>query len=79
MPDELQDIITGYRYSIFVIEDATEEEVEDIFYRLNASTPLSPIQKSRSVMGTELARWTREILANDFFSKAIDLTLARLV
>lgn len=77
LPDELQDIITGYRYSISVIEDATEEEVEDIFYRLNASTPLSPIQKSRSVMGTELARWTREILANDFFSKAIDLTLAQ--
>ena len=77
LPDELQDIIMGYRYSISVIEDASEEEVEDIFYRLNASTPLSPIQKSRSVMGTELARWTHDILAKDFFTKALDMTLAQ--
>lgn len=77
LSDELKDIISGYRYSISVIEDATEEEVEDIFYRLNSPTPLTQIQKSRSVMGTELARWTRDILEKDFFTKAICLTQAQ--
>lgn len=77
LSDELKDIISGYRYSISVIEDATEEEVEDIFYRLNSPTPLTQIQRSRSVMGTELARWTRDILDKDFFTKAICLTQAQ--
>lgn len=61
LADDLKDEILGCRLSIFCLEECTDEEVEEIFARLNNSTPLSPIQKCRSVMSTELARWTKEI------------------
>lgn len=67
LADDLKDEILGCRMSIFCLEDCTDEEVEEIFARLNNSTPLSPIQKCRSIMSTELARWTKEICSMDFF------------
>lgn len=78
LSDECKDIITGYRFSINCIEDATEEEVEEIFKRLNNSTPLSAIQKARTVMGSDLARWCKEVVAMDFFTHSINLTVAQL-
>lgn len=77
LADECTDIILGYRFSINCIEDATEDEVEEIFARLNASTPLSVIQKSRSVMGTDLARWTKEMCNHPFYQYSVSLTLAQ--
>ena len=78
LPDELQDEILGYRLSIFCLEDCTDDEVEEIFARLNNSTPLSPIQKCRSVMGSELAKWCKEICASDFYQHSVNLTLAQV-
>lgn len=76
--DDLKDEILGCRLSIFCLEDCTDEEVEEIFARLNNSTPLSPIQKCRSIMSTELARWTKEVCKMDFFQHSIGLTVAQL-
>lgn len=66
LADDLKDEILGCRMSIFCLEDCTDEEVEEIFARLNNSTPLSPIQKCRSIMSTELARWTKEICSMSY-------------
>lgn len=78
LADDLKDEILGYRLSIFCLEDCSDEEVEEIFARLNNSTPLSPIQKCRSIMSTELARWAKEICKMDFFQHSIGLTVAQL-
>ena len=78
MSDECKDAITGYRFSINCIEEATEEEIEEIFKRLNNSTPLSAIQKARTVMGSNLARWTKELCNMHFFQHSINLTVAQL-
>ena len=78
LSDECQDEILGYRFSITCLEDATDEEVEEIFKRLNNSTPLSPIQKCRSELGLELSAWAKEICQKDFFQHAISLTVAQL-
>lgn len=78
LADDLKDEILGCRLSIFCLEDCSDEEVEEIFARLNNSTPLSPIQKCRSVMSTELARWTKEICQMPFFQQSIGLTVAQL-
>lgn len=77
LADECKDLITGYRFSINCIEDATEEEVEEIFKRLNNSTPLSAVQKARTVMGTDLARWTKEMCNHPFYQYSVSLTLAQ--
>ena len=78
LADDLKDEILGCRLSIFCLEECTDDEVEEIFARLNNSTPLSPIQKCRSIMSTELARWTKEICNMDFFQHSIGLTVAQL-
>lgn len=78
LSDECRDEILGYRFSIFCLEDATDEEVEEIFKRLNNATPLSPIQKCRSELGLELSAWAKEMCERDFFQHAISMTVAQL-
>lgn len=78
LSEECKDTILGYRFSIFCLEDATDEEVEEIFKRLNNATPLSPIQKCRSVLGVELSAWAKEVCKRDFFQHAISFTVAQL-
>ena len=52
--------------------------MEEIFARLNASTPLSPIQKTRSIMGSEMALWLRELCQSDFLTQSACMTVAQL-
>ena len=77
LSEECKDLILGFRFTIYALENATDEEIEEAFARLNASVPLTLIQKARTEMGTELARWTREMTQQPFFQHAISLTLAQ--
>lgn len=77
LPEDLRDIIQGYRFTIYVLEDASDEEIEEAFSRLNASTPLTLIQKARTEMGTELAQWTKKMTEMPFFQQAVSLTLVQ--
>jgi hypothetical protein len=78
LSDECKDAILGYRFSVYCLEECSDEEVEEVFRRLNNSTPLSPIQKCRSVMGTELSRWSKEICQSDFLVHSTSFTVAQL-
>ena len=77
LSEDLKDLINGFRFTIYALENATDEEIEEAFARLNASVPLTLIQKARTEMGTNLARWTREMTQLPFFQHAIPLTLAQ--
>lgn len=77
LSEDLKDLIHGFRFTIYALENATDEEIEEAFARLNASVPLTLIQKARTEMGTELARWTKEMTQLSFFQHAIPLTLAQ--
>jgi hypothetical protein len=78
LSDECKDAILGYRFSVYCLEECSDEEVEEVFRRLNNSTPLSPIQKCRSIIGTELSRWTKEICQSDFLVHSTSFTVAQL-
>lgn len=77
LSDDCKDLILGYRFTVYALEDATDGEVEEAFARLNASTPLTLIQKARTEMGTGLAQWTKEMARMPFFQHAVPLTLAQ--
>lgn len=77
LSDECRDLILGFRFTIYALENATDEEIEEVFARLNASTPLTLIQKSRTEMGTELAEWTRKASQCDFLQHGVSLTTAQ--
>ena len=78
LADELKDEILGYRFSLVCLEECTDEEIEEIFTRLNNSCPLSQCQKARSIMGSDLSRWLKEICRYDFFQHSINLTLSQV-
>lgn len=77
LSDKCQDRIMGCRLDVYCLEDCTYEEVEEIFRRLNNSTPLSAIQKTRTVMGFELTNLLRKFCSHDFIAHRISLTQAQ--
>lgn len=77
LSEECRDAILGFRFTVYVLEDATDEEIEEAFFRLNVTMPLKTIQKARTVMGTDLASWVKGITDMPFFTQAVSLTLAQ--
>lgn len=77
LSDEVKDLILGYRFTIYLLEDATDDEIEEAFARLNNSSPLTLIQKARTEMGSELAEWTRAMTCSPFFQNSVPMTLAQ--
>lgn len=76
---DLQNIILQYRFTIFQIEDATDEEIEETFARLNNGSPLSKIQQARPKLGLELANWCNGVVEESvFFQNSLNLTLAMM-
>lgn len=75
---ELREEILGFFFTIYQIEDATDDEIEESFARLNSGTALSKIQQARPKLGTELADWANKLVATDFFQKSLNLTVSQL-
>lgn len=55
LPDNVKDAILDFTLDIFKIEEADDDEIEDMFFRLNNGTPLSAQQKAKAKMGAESA------------------------
>ena len=47
LPEDIQDTIRGYSLTVYYFEDITEDEVAEMFYRLNNGKPLSSIELTR--------------------------------
>lgn len=78
LDEDLKSAILGYRFPAFQLENCTDEEIEETFARLNAGTPLSKIQQARPKMGMALADWCNKLVAQDFFQKSLNMTVAQL-
>jgi len=61
--------IHKYTIDVVIIYDASEDEIADLFYRLNNGTPLSPAEVRNSMPG-EMKLTIKEIAKHSFFSKA---------
>jgi len=48
LPDEIKDIIRSYNFVVYYYENMAQEDVEEMFYRLNNGKPLSSIELSRA-------------------------------
>ena len=54
---------------MYIFEDCSEEEIEEIFYRLNNGTALTKDQKTRAKLGTDLVKFIDEILSSEFIKE----------
>lgn len=47
LPEDVQDIINSYSLTVYYFEDISEEEIAEMFFRLNNGKPLSAIELTR--------------------------------
>lgn len=69
LDEDVQQEILRFRFNIQAFEDVTDEMIEDIFFRLNNSTPLTKSQKARPLMGVENSIFINDVLAGRFFTE----------
>ncbi len=65
---ECQQEILRFKFTIYGFEDADDDLIEEIFFRLNNSAPLSKPQKAIPLCGVENAKFIKSLLADRFFS-----------
>lgn len=63
---------------LYILEECTEEEIEEVFYRLNNGTALTKDQKARARLGSELVVFVDEILELEFFKEKASFTKGQL-
>ncbi|MED5094494.1 DUF262 domain-containing protein [Bacillus safensis] len=63
LDQEVQDAITGRTLSCYTIDSntTTDEEIEDLFFRMNNGAPLSTQQKTKALIGTKWAEIMNEL------------------
>lgn len=59
-------------------EDVTNEDIEEIFFRLNNSTPLTKPQKVRPLMGVDNSIFINDLLAGRFFTEKCSFSKMQL-
>ena len=67
--ERLQDKIMDHEISVIMLVNCTDEEIEDQFYRLNNGTALTKDQKTRVLLGDELAAFVDIQEQKDIFKK----------
>ncbi len=78
LDEPVQYEITRYKFELVCFEECTDREIEEIFYRLNNSTPLTKAQVAKSKIGVQLAEMMNELLASKFFTTSCNFSKAQL-
>ena len=66
---ECQQELLRFKFTIYGFEDASDDLIEEIFFRLNNSTPLTKPQKAMPLCGVQNAKFIKSLLADKFFSE----------
>lgn len=78
LEEDVQQEILRFKFNIQAFEDVTDEVIEEIFFRLNNSTPLTKPQKAKPLMGVGNSIFINEILGNRFFREKCNFTKRQL-
>tara|TARA_R100001369_G_scaffold10982_2_gene24332 strand:- start:2148 stop:3686 length:1539 start_codon:yes stop_codon:yes gene_type:complete len=76
LPDKIKDLFDDYEIDIVLIEDATEEELKELFARLQLGKALNSGEKLNAIHGN-LRDFIKELIENKFFKKTISLKNTR--
>lgn len=78
LDEPVQYEISRYKFEIIAFEDCTDKEIEEIFFRLNNSTPLTKSQVAKAKVGVRVAEFINEVLASKFFVNSCNFSKAQL-
>jgi hypothetical protein len=76
LPDDISDMFDDFEIDIEEIEDATDQELEELFKRLQLGTPLNTAEKINAIQ-SELRDFCQEMAAMSFFKDKIGLKNTR--
>jgi hypothetical protein len=71
-----QEVLKSTFLAVVLIQNAREEDIEDLFSRLNNGEPLNAAEK-RNAMGGDMARLVREVAGRPFFKERLSFSNAR--
>jgi uncharacterized protein DUF262 len=71
-----QQLLLGSYLSVVLIRDASEEDIEDLFARLNNGEALNAPER-RNALGGDMARLIREVARQPFFAEWLPFSNAR--
>lgn len=66
---ECQQELLRFKFTIYGFEDASDDLIEEIFFRLNNSTPLTKPQKAMPLCGVQNAKFIKSVLNDKFFTE----------
>lgn len=69
LPEEVKDDIISYSLTVYYFEDITDEEVNEMFFRLNNGKPLTAIELTR--VKTKSFDKIKELAAHPIFTEAL--------
>ena len=69
LDETLKETIKDFPFTVMLLSDCTDEDIENQFFRLNNGTPLTKDQKTRVILGDELAQFLDTQEQTEFFNK----------
>lgn len=69
LDEKLQERIKEHEFSVIMLTNCTDEEIEDQFYRLNNGTALTKDQKTRVILGDALAEFIDKQESKELFTE----------
>ena len=78
LEEPVQYEIKRYKFEIVAFEECSNREIEEIFFRLNNSTPLTKSQVAKAKVGVEIAELINELLTSKFFTTSCNFSKAQL-
>jgi len=74
LPDVLKDKIKEYKLFFFTYTDITDDEIEELFIRLNNGESLTKVELTRVMAGTEVMNFVQEVGEYYFMKHSSNLT-----
>lgn len=78
LDEDVQQEILRFKFNIQSFESVSDDTIEEIFFRLNNSSPLTKPQKAKPLMGVDNSIFVNGILDNRFFKEKCNFTKAQL-
>jgi hypothetical protein len=69
LPEEFQELIEEQNITFYQFERLTTDQRDELFKRLNSGTPLSAIELTRSILGTEMLDYINSLIDTPFIKK----------
>lgn len=74
LDETLKKKILNFKFDVYIGENLNEQEIEDLFYRLNNGVPLNSIEITRAVLGRNIIAFLSRITSQPFFEKKINMS-----